>query len=470
MTARRFRPALASLAAVALLPWAARAALGPRYGGELVVGVAELPESLDPDVPQGASEGLLAELVHETLVASGPDGVPMPGLARSWASAAGGREWTLRLAEDAAFHEGQPVAASDVVRSLRRFLRSGSPAAERFAETLEGGLAYRARSSLEVAGLVMGDDALTLRLVDTVPMPLAPLAATAAAITSPSGAGAGPFAPTAYLPGKSRLLTAFGAHVSGRPYLDQVQLLASSASQQGAEAALQAGRVGLLPKVGRTPDSWLGGILLLILDPSRPPFDRLAARSAVAAALSSPDLVRHLLPAGEAPPSLLPSFLLPPLGLGTSPVRAALRGQVVMAVSREVPSLVSQRIVAYLSEAGLAVTAEAASPRQVLTAKAPVRLVLMTPEVAEPGLALRELAALTPPVPSVQEALRAAESEPGLDRRRTHLHRAEAALRSAFTLVPLAAVPLGYVARPGLHGVALDPRGRLLLADAWLEP
>ena len=469
MTARRFKPALASLATVALLPWAAPAALGPRYGGELVVGVAELPEALDPDVPQGASEGLLAGLVHETLLASGPDGVPTPRLARTWASAAGGREWTLRLAEDAAFHGGQPVAASDAVRSLRRFLRSASPAAQRFAETLEGGLAYRARSSEELAGLVMVDDALTLRLVEAVPLPLAPLSATAAAITSASGAGAGPFAPTAYLPGKSRLLTAFGAHLSGRPYLDQVQLLASSASE-GAEAALQAGRVGLLPRVGRTPDSCLGGILLLILDPSRPPFDRPAARSAVAAALHSPDLVKHLLPGGEASPSLLPSSLLPPLGLGTSPVRAALGGQVVMAVSREVPHLVSQRIVAYLSEAGLAVTAEAGSPRQVLTAKVPLRLVLMSPEVAEPGLALRELAGLAPPVPSAQEALRAADSEPGLDRRRIHLHRAEAALRSSFTLIPLAAVPLGYAARPGLHGVLLDLRGRLLLEDAWLEP
>lgn len=461
---------LAALAALALLPWAARAALGPRYGGELTVGVAELPESLDPDVPRGSSEGLLAGLVHETLVASGPDGVPVPALARSWASAASGREWTLRLAEGAAFHDGKPVTATEVARSLRRFLRSDSPAAQRFALTLEGGLAYRTRSSEEVAGLVTLDDTrLTIRLTEAVPLPLAPLAATAAAVTGSSGAGAGPFAPTAWLPGKSRLLTAFGAHLGGRPYLDQVQLLASP-QPQSLEAALQAGRVGLIPRIGPTPNSYLGGTLLLILDPGRPPFDRLPARSALAAALNSPDLLRQLLPGGEATPSLLPPSLLLPLGLATPPMRAPLSGQAAMAVSREIPHLWSQRIVAYLLEAGLAVTAGPASARDALTAKAPLRLVLLSPEVAEPGLALREWAALGPPIPAAEEALRAAESEFSLDRRRVQLHRAEAALRSDFTLIPLAVVPLGYASRPGLHGVALDPRGRLRLEDAWLEP
>ncbi len=465
-----FKPALASFAALALLPWAAGAALGPRYGGELTVGVVELPDSLDPDLPRGAGQSLLAGLVHETLVGCGPDGVPVPRLARSWASSGGGREWTLRLADGSAFHDGKPMTATDVVRSLRRFLRSGSPAAQRFAETLEGGLAYRTRGSEEVGGLLAVDDSrLTLRLAEAVPLPFAPLSATAAAITSASGAGAGPFAPTAFLPGKSRLFTAFGAHLAGRPYLDQVQLLASP-EPQSVEAALQAGRAGLIPRIGNTPRSYLGGTLLLILDPDRPPFDRLPARSAVAATLDSPDLLRLLLAGGEASPSLVLPSLLPPLGLATPSVPAPLGGQVAMAVSREVPHLLSQRIVAYLLEAGLTVTAQAASPRQALAARTPLRLVLMSPEVAEAGLALRELAALTPLVPAAQEALRAAEGEPSLDRRRIHLHRAEAALRSSFALIPLASMPLGYAARPGLHGVALDPRGRLLLEDAWLEP
>ena len=84
--------ALPALLGLALIPWAAGAALGPRYGGELAVAVAELPESLEPGVPRGAAEGLLAALVHETLVAGGPDGVPVPRLARGWASGAGGRD------------------------------------------------------------------------------------------------------------------------------------------------------------------------------------------------------------------------------------------------------------------------------------------------------------------------------------------------------------------------------------------
>jgi len=461
--------ALPALLGLALIPWAAGAALGPRYGGELAVAVAELPESLEPGVPRGAAEGLLAALVHETLVAGGPDGVPVPRLARGWASGAGGREWTLRLAEGAAFHDGKPVTAIEAARSLRRFLRADSASAARFARHLEGGPAYRARSTEDTPGLsILDETRLTIRLAEPVPLPLAPLSATAAAITSSSGAGAGPFAPASFLPAKSRSLTAFAAHLAGRPYLDQLRLLPAP-EPQGLEAALSAGRLGLHPRVGPAPHAWLAS-LLLIVDPAQPPFDRLPARSALAAALTTPDLLGQLLPGAAGSRSLLPPSLLPPLGLPALPTPGPLAGEAVMAVSREVPPLLSQRVVAYLLEAGLRVTARPQSPREAERARAQLRLVLAKPEVAEAGLALGELASLAPPVPGAQEALLAAEGEFSLDRRQLHLHRAEAALRGDFTLIPLAAVPLSYAARPGLHGVALDPRGRLLLEDAWLDP
>ncbi len=467
---RRLWASLPFLAGFVLAPWWARAALGPRYGGELAVAVVELPESLEPGVPRGAAEGLLAALVHETLVASGPDGVPLPRLARGWASATGGREWTLRLIEGAAFHDGKPVTATDAVRSLRRFLRADSPAAQRFAESLEGGLAYRTRSSQDTPGLLaLSDDSrLTLRLREPLPLPLAPLAATAAAITSGGGAAAGPFAPTSVVPGKSRLLTAFAAHLAGRPYLDQVELLASP-EFPSLETAVFGRRVGLQPRIGAAPDAWLSS-LLLIVDPAQPPFDRLAVRSSLAAVLGTPDLFRQLLAGVESAPSLVPPSLLSPLGLSPAPTRGPLGGQAVMAVSREVPPLLSQRVVAYLLEAGLTITTRPQAAGEALRARTPLRLVLAHPEVAEPGLALAELAALVAWVPAAQDALRSADLEFSLDRRQLHLRRAEAAVRADFTLIPLAAVPLSYAARPGVHGVALDPRGRLLLDDAWIEP
>lgn len=57
-----------------------------------------------------------------------------------------------------------------------------------------------------------------------------------------------------------------------------------------------------------------------------------------------------------------------------------------------------------------------------------------------------------------------------LDRRRTALQEAEAALRADRTLIPLCLVPASFSARPGVHGARLDASGRLLLEDAWTEP
>jgi len=141
-----------------------------------------------------------------------------------------------------------------------------------------------------------------------------------------------------------------------------------------------------------------------------------------------------------------------------------------MAVGVDVPPLVSQRIVASLGAVGLQVDVVAVAPADAATAPATVRLFLWSPEVAEAGLALHELAALAPPVAEVEEALVAASRELDLDRRRAILHAAEAALRDQAKLIPVASVPVSFRARAGVHGLRVDLSGRLVLEDAWREP
>jgi len=70
----------------------------------------------------------------------------------------------------------------------------------------------------------------------------------------------------------------------------------------------------------------------------------------------------------------------------------------------------------------------------------------------------------------VRETLSLAGRETDLDRRRGVLHRAEAALRSTRALLPLAAAPVAFSQRRGIHDLAVGPGGRLLLDDAWIEP
>lgn len=461
------RPALAAaLAAVLLAPVAALPALGPRYGGTLRVGVQELPPAV-PGVPRSADQRLLAAMVHATLARSGPDGQPVPELAEGWNSAASGREWALRLRQPSAFHDGEPVTAADAVRSLRRFLRSASPAAEQMAATLAGGAAFRERATEALAGVeARGTGTVVLRFDAARPLPLAPLTASAAAITSGAGAGAGPFAPSAFIAGQRASLAAAAVHVRGRPYLDRVEVAAGA--EPAIAADLGAGRLDLAAGGQGGP---LASVLLLAVDRGQSPFDRAPVRAAVAAAVDRENLVRHLVPGGASDTLLLPPGLLPHLAAEEGRPSAAARATVTMAVSREVPSLLSQRVVAHLADVGLRVSAEPRGTARLFTGpRAPLTLWLWAPEVPEPALALHELARLFPGQAEVDQALAAAGLETDLDRRRALLHKAEAALLRADVLVPLAAVPTSFRAAPRLQGVRVDGGGRILVEDAWWQP
>jgi MarR-like DNA-binding transcriptional regulator SgrR of sgrS sRNA len=461
--------ALAAAFVAAAAPFS-RAALGPRYGGEVAVAALSVPHGYEPRAPRGSAESLSALLVHERLLRLDATGEPRAGLVRDWLGAADGREWTLRLPPDAVFHDGSPVTGADAARSLRRFLRSSSPAAARLAETLDGGAAFRAARTEDLPGLTASGSELVLRLLEPVVAPLVPLAAPSAAVVSAAGAAAGPFAPVVNLPGRRLALTAFGAHVRGRPLLDRVSLVAVTRPQE-LDTELQTRRVALALGAGAwgTPVA----TLLLRLDPDHGPFASVSLRASAAEALARADLARRVLPGAERASGLLPPALWPaPL-----PAREAARevpprsaAPVRLAVSAEVAPLLSQRVMAYLDELGLDAAITAVAPDQVLSAPADARLLLWTPEVAEPEIALRELATLAPPVPGVADALTAAARERDPQRRYTLLQDAERALRAAAVLVPVAVVPVAAQADPRLRGIEADRAGRLTLEDAWLEP
>jgi len=459
------------MAAAVMLPGVlAMGALGPRYGGEVTVGVPNLPLSHAPSMAHGLGARLLGALVHETLVGIDGAGYPTPGLAAQWSSAAAGREWTLTLRADARSHDGHDLSSEHVERSLRRFLRSRSPAAEALSRALDGGADYRRRQSEELAGLLSpAADRLVLRYREPRALPFISLAAASAAITGERGSGCGPFVPTLPLPGGSGLvLTAFAAHTRGRPFLDRVRILAIPDPAE-MHAAFEAGRLQLAP--GGAAASAPVATLLLVLDPSRPPFDDPEGRVAVAAALDRPNLVRHFLSGGDPAYALLPPVLLPPLAsTQMTGETAGLNGRVTMAVARDVPPIVSQRVVAHLAALGLEVSVSAVEGALLRDAEAHARLFFWIPEVPEASLALRELQGLAPATPEVEHSLTAAEKEPNLDRRRVLLHHAERALRQQAALIPLAAVPVSLSVRHGVHGVSLDAAGRLDLGNVWVEP
>jgi len=451
------------------------AALGPRYGGELRVAVSELPSSLAPTAAPGAARRLALRLVHETLASLDPDGQPGPGLAEATALGASEREWTLTLREHARFHDGAPVTAADVVRSLRAFARGPGAAAARLARRLDGGPAYRAEETDHLPGVAALDERrVVLRLAAPLPGLFAVLASPAAAITGVSGAGAGAFVPTLLVPGQRLAVTAFADHVRGRPYLDGVQVLAF-ADREAIVGEAEARRVGLA--AGEAGFEAEVASLLLVLDPARPPFDRREARAAVVGAIDRPLLVGRLVPGGTPAPELLVPSILPPRPPAPEPGPASaprLAGEVTLAVSRDVPPPVSQRVLAHLQALGLRVRTRPTSPAVASEAPADVRLLAYAPEAPEPAVAIEELLALAPLPPArvqaVRDRLDAADGEIEPERRLAVLAEAHDLLLEELTLVGLGHMPVRYGGRGLVHGARVAGTGALVLEDAWVEP
>jgi len=103
-------------------------------------------------------------------------------------------------------------------------------------------------------------------------------------------------------------------------------------------------------------------------------------------------------------------------------------------------------------------------------AAAELRLLAFVPEVPEPGLALEELLALAPPPPGALERLEAARREADPVRRLALLAEARDALRREGSIVALGHVPVRFGGRGRVHGALIDPAGRLVVEDAWVEP
>jgi MarR-like DNA-binding transcriptional regulator SgrR of sgrS sRNA len=452
------------------LPVVAKAALGPRYGGDLTVGVPDLPANVDVAVPYGSGPGLCQALVHETLVDLDAEGLPVPALAASWSATRDGTAWTMNVRGGAVFHDGTPITAADAVRSLRRFLRAPSAAAEALAGDVSGGAAFRAGRTEDLPGLQAADGRrVVLRFERAPARPLTLLSSPAAAITSSGGAAAGPFVPTLAAAGRLTL-TAFGGHVRGRPFLDSVALV-EGVTMASVDAELRARRLDLAPVTA--DGSRAAATLLLVLDARKPPFDRPEARAAMAGTLPAGPLMGRFLPGSDATPRLLVPPLLPVTQATSLPAATVpLPSSLTLAVDREVPPLLSQRVVAFLANAGTRVSVQAVSAAEARApaALAPARLLLFRPEVAEASLALRELMALGGADPRTLAEVEAAAREGDPARRQAQLARVETALRARHVLLPLASLPLSFRARPGIHDVRLDSSGRLTLEDAWSEP
>jgi len=86
-------------------------------GGTLRVALSAAIGSLDPQIAD--ANPLVVSQIFEGLVARGPNGV-VPALATKWLVGADGRGWTFTLRDGVTFHDGTPLDAAAVAKSLTR--------------------------------------------------------------------------------------------------------------------------------------------------------------------------------------------------------------------------------------------------------------------------------------------------------------------------------------------------------------
>lgn len=208
--------AVASALAVAGLPAGASA----RRGGTLRVATpADLFERL---VAPGA--------VFDGLTEIDGDGALRGALAETWEAQDAGRDWTIRLREDARFHDGRPVSAADVVASLMPETGAGG--------RLPGVRRMRGTGGTVSLSLTAPDPQLPLRLSDPalVIRPEKPPRDTV---------GSGLYEVTEAGPGRLKLARVEGHGRNARGgYFDRVEILAVDAAE-GRLLALTSGRVDL---------------------------------------------------------------------------------------------------------------------------------------------------------------------------------------------------------------------------------
>jgi peptide/nickel transport system substrate-binding protein len=94
----------------------------PVDGGELIITISELPDTLDPHKTGAAVTTTVLRNVGDPLIRKNFDGEFVPGLATEWEISEDGLTWTFKLREDVTFHDGTPLNAEAVKASFDRIL------------------------------------------------------------------------------------------------------------------------------------------------------------------------------------------------------------------------------------------------------------------------------------------------------------------------------------------------------------
>ncbi|MBB5159360.1 ABC transporter substrate-binding protein [Saccharopolyspora phatthalungensis] len=288
---------------------AATAVLAAGCGGTdstgKAAGAITLAQSTEPNLAAlmqvVSGNSLWQHLVFDYLTELDDTRTPQPRLAESWTPGPDLRTLTLRLREDVVFHTGRPMTADDVVFSLQQAAipKNGSQltgVAQQIASMTPQGT-----HGLEIT--LKEPSNRLFELFETTPIVDKDTFAKAA--DGKNLVGTGPFRWNGYRAGDSIELAANSQYWGGKPALTSASVLIIKQSQ-ALIAAARSRRTqitdGLTPldagtvRGGQLRVENRGGIqcYVLGLDASKPPFDDIRARQAVAVAVDRERIVSQI--------------------------------------------------------------------------------------------------------------------------------------------------------------------------------
>src|SRR3954471_4133070 len=119
--------AYAGAALIALTLGGPEPAGAQQRGGAATVATIGEPNTLDPMISAGDLLGMITQHFYETLFTFGESWELRPLLAENLPEvSADGKVYTIPLRQGVIFHNGQPMAAKDVIASLKRWTELAS--------------------------------------------------------------------------------------------------------------------------------------------------------------------------------------------------------------------------------------------------------------------------------------------------------------------------------------------------------
>jgi ABC-type dipeptide/oligopeptide/nickel transport system permease subunit/ABC-type transport system substrate-binding protein len=219
-------------------PEPAPADAGPRQGGALRLASTAPVHGLDPALAYDEASRIVGDHLYARLLTWDDEGKLVGDLCASYETLDGGRRYRCQLREGLRFHDGSPLSASDVKRSLERLLhpRTPSPGAHLYRD-LTGFQAFHDGKAETLAGVVVTGPHTVELVLDNPNAAFLSLLTMgfAAPVCSSMGAqadpkspaapcGAGPFRLASLVAGERLSLERFDSwYEPGKPYLDGIE-------------------------------------------------------------------------------------------------------------------------------------------------------------------------------------------------------------------------------------------------------